>query len=110
MSRDWNPEEIQRASTAMKASGNMDYEEFCIDLAKQCFDRFAKSQRGQHYPCPRCGADAMADDPIRNALSRQANVYVCDACGTDEAIRAYTGTEIPLTEWKVYQSPAKYDL
>ena len=110
MSRDWTPEEIQRVSAALKSSGNMSFEEFCAELAKQHIERFGNRQRAGHYPCPRCGAGTMADDPIRNALSRRAKVYVCDACGTDEAIQAFTGNELPLTEWKVYQFPAKYDL
>lgn len=39
------------------------------------------------FPCPRCGKDVMNVDPIKNAFSRHANVYVCDACGMDEALR-----------------------
>lgn len=32
MSRDWTPEELAEASAAMKAQGNMSYEEFCNEL------------------------------------------------------------------------------
>lgn len=32
MSRDWTPTELTAASAAMKASGNMGYEEFCSEL------------------------------------------------------------------------------
>lgn len=32
MSRDWTPAELQAASAAMKAQGNMSYEEFCQHL------------------------------------------------------------------------------
>ena len=32
MSRDWTPEELAAASSAMKAQGNMSYEEFCRHL------------------------------------------------------------------------------
>jgi hypothetical protein len=35
MSRDWTPEELQAVSAAMKASGEMSYEEFCIELERQ---------------------------------------------------------------------------
>lgn len=49
--------------------------------------------------CPRCGRDAMDERPIRNALSRHATVYVCDACGMDEAVRDYAHTPLPLEEW-----------
>jgi predicted RNA-binding Zn-ribbon protein involved in translation (DUF1610 family) len=37
--------------------------------------------------CPRCGADRMSPVDARNALSRKDNAtYVCDSCGTDEAM------------------------
>ena len=49
--------------------------------------------------CPRCGRDAMAATPLHNALSRHAKVYICDACGTDEAVRDYAHTPLPLEEW-----------
>ena len=32
MSRDWTPAELQSVSAAMKAKGNMSYEEFCAHL------------------------------------------------------------------------------
>lgn len=35
MSRDWTPEELQAVSTAMKAAGQMSYEEFGAELEKQ---------------------------------------------------------------------------
>lgn len=34
MSRDWTPEELAAASTAMKAEGYMSYEEFCEELER----------------------------------------------------------------------------
>lgn len=51
--------------------------------------------------CPRCGEKNMSKNPSRNALSRYADVYICDACGMEEAIRAMKGNEIPLTEWAI---------
>lgn len=38
MSRDWTPAEIQAVSAAMKAKGNMGYEEFCAHL-EQCTEK-----------------------------------------------------------------------
>ena len=110
MSKSWTPAEIRIASAIMKASGHMSYEEYCQSIAKSQIEVFAKKQRNDKYLCPRCGADKMADDPIRNALSRQADIYVCDNCGMDEALRALSGMEKPLTEWMVHQCPAVYDL
>ena len=34
MSRDWTPAELQSVSAAMKAKGNMSYEEFCAHLER----------------------------------------------------------------------------
>ena len=34
MSRDWTPAELQAVSTAMKARGEMGYEEFCAYLER----------------------------------------------------------------------------
>lgn len=56
-------------------------------------------QREEHLPCPRCGLDKMADNPIRNALSRAADIHVCDDCGTAEALRAFHGDALPLEDW-----------
>ena len=69
--------------------------------AKAALERFAKVQRKSHFACPRCGAWAMAKDPIRNALSRHAAVQICDKCGTDEAIRDFIGKPLPLAEWSI---------
>ena len=38
MSRDWTPAELQSVSAAMKAKGNMSYEEFCTHL-EQCTEK-----------------------------------------------------------------------
>lgn len=35
MSKDWTAEELQAASSAMKAAGHMSYEEFCEELKRQ---------------------------------------------------------------------------
>lgn len=49
--------------------------------------------------CPRCGRNAMDENPLHNALSRHATVYVCNACGMDEAVRDFTHTPLPLEKW-----------
>jgi len=52
-------------------------------------------------PCPRCGQYRMSDKVTRNAKSRHAKVYVCDICGTDEAVREYSGEVLPMPDWWV---------
>lgn len=46
MSRSWTPEEIQSASAAMKAEGNMGYEEFCEEMKK--VERTADCHKGKN--------------------------------------------------------------
>ena len=103
MSRDWTPDEIQMVSEVMKASGNMGYEEFCIDfdnqMAKAALERFAKVQHDHQFSCPRCGRWTMKERTTTNALSRHAEVYICDQCGTEEAVLDYLGKPKPLSEW-----------
>lgn len=103
MSRSWTPEEIQRVSEAMKAAGHMGYEEFCVDLdeqmAKAALERFAQVQRDHRFACPRCGQWAMSERVTTNALSRHADVYICDQCGTEESVLDYLGKPLPLTKW-----------
>ena len=42
----------------------------------------------------------LPDELTHGALSRHANgVYICEACGTDEALRDWTGNVKPLSDW-----------
>lgn len=51
-------------------------------------------------PCPRCGRQNMDPIAVRNALSRYAKVYVCNACGMEEAMRDMAGEPpLPLNLW-----------
>ena len=59
--------------------------------AKQLLGDLGKLQRegrASGLPCPRCGSNNMNRDPIINAHSQFADVYICNKCGLDEAIRA----------------------
>lgn len=98
MSRDWTKEEIQEASEAMKAAGNMTYEEFNAWLI---ITHFGKEQKDGDHFCPRCGMFSVKNRLHTNALSRHASVYVCDACGTDEAIRDFGKQVLPMEEWAI---------
>lgn len=75
-----------------------------IEEAKQLIESLMElqenpSEDGYAFPCPRCGHDRMDKNPVRNALSRHAKVYICDICGTDEVIRDMLGKPLPLNEW-----------
>ena len=66
-------------------------------------DLKARQQKGEHMVCPRCGADTMKAPIHTNALSRVANIYICDACGSAEAMLAFMGQQYPLTSWSAFQ-------
>lgn len=110
MSKNWTPEEIQTASAAMKAAGHMSYEEFCAEVdattaAKAKVDAFAQIQTDGVNFCPRCGRMSIKDRLHTNALSRHASVYICDACGMDEAIREFEGDPLPMKDWAIARLP-----
>lgn len=66
----------------------------------------ARQQKNEHMHCPRCGADTMKNPVHTNAMSRVADIYICDACGSAEAMLAFMGQEYPLTSWSAFQ-PSK---
>lgn len=77
--------------------------------AKTLIERFAEKQQGGFFPCPRCGRMAMNSKSItRNALSRRANVCICDACGIDEALEDMVNSRISLTAWAIAKAPARW--
>ena len=47
-------------------------------MERKLLDLKARQQDGEHMPCPRCGEDRMKEPVHTNALSRMADVYVCD--------------------------------
>ena len=94
----------------------MEYKQFSENVtlavaAKKAVDAFAAEQADGVHFCPRCGRFTVKDRLRTNALSRHASVYICDACGMDEAIREYVGDSIPLRDWAVAQPGAamRYD-
>lgn len=55
--------------------------------------------RGAH--CPRCGAEAQQGNRLL-ALSRRADITICEACGTEEALEdAGFLDRKPLTDWAI---------
>ena len=73
--------------------------------AKETLNFYGSRQPVEDARCPRCGA-RMEGKTSRHALSRQADITVCDACGTFEALEAAGMMErIPLTEWTAIKEP-----
>ena len=89
---------------------NMDYKQFSQDVtataaAKRAVDEFAKVQADGTHNCPRCGRLTVKERLTTNALSRHADVYICDACGMDEAVRDMKGNPLPLKDWAIARIP-----
>lgn len=64
-----------------------------------------RQEKCERMSCPRCGNDAMNENPMRNALSRQADVMICDACGQQDAILAMMNNPLPLSLWACFNQP-----
>ena len=78
-------------------------------LARVLIAEFSKKQQGGHFACPRCGKMTMdAESATHNALSRRATVYICDACGMQEALEDMMDSRTPLTAWAIVAAPGNW--
>ena len=67
------------------------------NIQEALLDLKARQEAGEKMPCPRCGRDTMKPDLHTNALSRHADgIYVCDDCGTAEAMLDFMRNPLPL--------------
>ena len=74
--------------------------------AKTLFERFAQKQPGGHFACPRCGKMTMdAESVTHNALSRRIGCYICDTCGTVEALEDFAHKQNSLNVWAITKEP-----
>ena len=71
-------------------------------IRKALGDLKARQEAGEHMPCPRCGRDTMKKSIHTNALSRHADIYICDACGTEEALLKFMHNPLPMREWAYF--------
>jgi predicted RNA-binding Zn-ribbon protein involved in translation (DUF1610 family) len=68
------------------------------NIQEALLDLKARQEAGEKMPCPRCGRDTMKPDLHTNALSRHADgIYVCDDCGTAEAMLDFMRNPLPLS-------------
>ena len=80
-------------------------------IQNRLLDLKARQLAGEHMPCPRCGRDVMKDRLHTNALSRHADIYICDECGTAEALLDAMSNPLPLACWAAMrEQPPKSDL
>ena len=72
-------------------------------MKKALLDLKERQEKGTYTLCPRCGRDTMKPDLYTNALSRQADIMVCDACGSEEAILAFMNKPYSLYQWAAFR-------
>ena len=72
-------------------------------LRRALVDLKARQESGAYTLCPRCGRDTMNPVLHTNALSRQADLMVCDECGGCEAILAFMNKPYSLYQWAAFQ-------
>lgn len=70
-------------------------------ITKADIEKVLKNQHDGHIRCPRCGKKTMKIRLHTNALSRRADVYICDKCGTKEAIEDMLGKPKPFEQWAI---------
>ena len=61
-------------------------------------DLKAQQLDGVHMVCPRCGLNQLKTSIHTNALSRHADIYICDPCGSAEAMLDFIGKTVPVDE------------
>ena len=69
-------------------------------LRKHLIEELVIDSKKWSKHCPRCG---KVCDSLK-ALSRYANVAVCDDCGLTEALNAMTGIITDFTDWAIYET------
>lgn len=74
--------------------------------AKVTLDWYGLKQPEKDCRCPRCG-EMMWGPNARHALSRWADITVCDRCGMEEALeKAGIKEKLLLTEWCAIKIPS----
>ena len=72
-------------------------------IQKRLADLKARQQVGENLPCPRYGRKTMKEAVCTNALSRHADIFICDQCGTDEAMLDFMRNPLPIEDWACVQ-------
>lgn len=72
-------------------------------IQQRLLDLKARQDADTPMRCPRCGADAMKHPLATNALSRHADLYICDSCGTAEALLDFMGQTYSLHQWNAFE-------
>ena len=55
--------------------------------------------------CPRCGTRVDKEYGHQlQAVSRVADILICNTCGTSEAMEAFRGNQTPLADWAIVKA------
>ena len=73
------------------------------EQTKKLLDLKAKQDGGAKMVCPRCGRNILKTPLSHNALSRYADLYLCDECGMTEAMLDMMRNPLPLEQWAVFR-------
>ena len=59
--------------------------------------------------CPRCGKPTMDKQLTRNAMSRNADIYICSTCGMSEALEEIPGSsKKSLDDWYIMRGGRRW--
>ena len=73
-------------------------------MKSRLLDLKERQAAGGEMLCPRCGRSHLKAELYTNALSRHVDgIYICDECGTAEALLDFMHQELPLTMWAAFQ-------
>ena len=73
--------------------------------ARTTINWYGRHQKAKDGRCPRCG-EVMPGPRTRHAISRWADITVCDSCGTIEALeQAGLAEKLPLMKWRCIEEP-----
>ena len=76
------------------------------DMERRLLHLKAKQQAESETVCPRCGQNKLKSPLTHNALSRYADLYVCDECGLTEVGLAMMNNPLSIEQWAVFQDKA----
>ena len=74
------------------------------EIARRLLDLKARQDAGEQMICPRCGRNILKTPLTHNALSRHADLYVCDECGMTEAMLDMMRNPLPQEQWAVFKN------
>ena len=74
------------------------------EIDSRLLDLKAQQDAGEKMPCPRCGRNTIKAPLAHNALSRYADLYICDECGMTEAMLDMMRNPLPLEQWAVFKN------